>query len=390
MAKILIFTAKWPFSNYEIDGGSITVSQYVSVLSQRHEVDYLYLKKNKDEVQCNVEGIHNLEVVDGEYLDYHTYNSVDSNKFIARLNNIKYNNQLIKERIDRYDIVLIVHCLQAMGLEAELTEAQLKKIIVLPMLLAGSYIKSGDMVPQEYIEAEKRILNAVGTIITPSTTERDYIVDSYSVESGKIQVIPRAVGREFIAEPHKVVTEPIDLCYVASFKNQKNNIDAIRLIHELKLRNISARLHLVGTRQDANVYQACTDYVNQNDLTKLVVFHEIMSQGDLASFYQNMDFNISTSLCETFGRSIFEGLAMGLPTIAYDCLEEVVHLTQRKPGIVFVSDWVQMADEIINLLNKSDYEEMSRQAIQIGEKFAYSTQERSINLTIDSILNTGK
>ena len=127
MAKILIFTAKWPFSNYEIDGGSITVSQYVSVLSQRHEVDYLYLKKNKDGVQCNVEGIHNLEVVDGEYLDYHTYNSVDSNKFIARLNNIKYNNQLIKERIDRYDIVLIVHCLQAMGLEAELTEAQLKK-----------------------------------------------------------------------------------------------------------------------------------------------------------------------------------------------------------------------------------------------------------------------
>lgn len=386
MARILIFTAKWPFSSYEIDGGSITVSQYVSVLSKEHEVDYLYLKKNKEEIPCAVEGIHKLEVVDGEYLDYHTYNSVNSNKFLARLENISYNNKLVVERIDNYDLVIIVHCLQAMGLERILTKEQLKKIIVLPMLLAGSYQKSGDIVPQEYIEAEKNILGAVGSIITPSATERDYVVSKYNVEPSKITVIPRAVGREFVGNSRKLCHDKIELCYVASFKNQKNNIEAIKLVKKLQDLQVEARLHLAGTLQDASVYQQCQDYVTQNKLSENVIFHGIMSQAALADFYSNMDFNVSTSLCETFGRSIFEGLAMGLPTLAYDCLEEVIYLTNREKGIIFVKNYIDMAESIKYILKQQTYEMLSEEAINIGRRFSYKTQEQSILSTIEKIL----
>ena len=386
MARILIFTAKWPFSSYEIDGGSITVSQYVSVLSKEHEVDYLYLKKNKEEIPCAVEGIHKLEVVDGEYLDYHTYNSVNSNKFLARLENISYNNKLVVERIDNYDLVIIVHCLQAMGLERILTKEQLKKIIVLPMLLAGSYQKSGDIVPQEYIDAEKNILGAVGSIITPSATERDYVVSKYNVEPSKITVIPRAVGREFVGNSRKLCHDKIELCYVASFKNQKNNIEAIKLVKKLQDLQVEARLHLAGTLQDASVYQQCQDYVTQNKLSENVIFHGIMSQAALADFYSNMDFNVSTSLCETFGRSIFEGLAMGLPTLAYDCLEEVIYLTNREKGIIFVKNYIDMAESIKYILKQQTYEMLSEEAINIGRRFSYKTQEQSILSTIEKIL----
>lgn len=386
MARILIFTAKWPFSSYEIDGGSITVSQYVSVLSKEHEVDYLYLKKNKEEIPCAVEGIHKLEVVDGEYLDYHTYNSVNSNKFLARLENISYNNKLVVERIDNYDLVIIVHCLQAMGLERILTKEQLKKIIVLPMLLAGSYQKSGDIVPQEYIDAEKNILGAVGSIITPSATERDYVVSKYNVEPSKITVIPRAVGREFVGNSRKLCHDKIELCYVASFKNQKNNIEAIKLVKKLQDLQVEARLHLAGTLQDASVYQQCQDYVTQNKLSENVIFHGIMSQAALADFYSNMDFNVSTSLCETFGRSIFEGLAMGLPTLAYDCLEEVIYLTNREKGIIFVKNYIEMAESIKYILKQQTYEMLSEEAINIGRRFSYKTQEQSILSTIEKIL----
>ena len=386
MARILIFTAKWPFSSYEIDGGSITVSQYVSVLSKEHEVDYLYLKKNKEEIPCAVEGIHKLEVVDGEYLDYHTYNSVNSNKFLARLENISYNNKLVVERIDNYDLVIIVHCLQAMGLERILTKEQLKKIIVLPMLLAGSYQKSGDIVPEEYIDAEKNILGAVGSIITPSATERDYVVSKYNVEPSKITVIPRAVGREFVGNSRKLCHDKIELCYVASFKNQKNNIEAIKLVKKLQDLQVEARLHLAGTLQDASVYQQCQDYVTQNKLSENVIFHGIMSQAALADFYSNMDFNVSTSLCETFGRSIFEGLAMGLPTLAYDCLEEVIYLTNREKGIIFVKNYIDMAESIKYILKQQTYEMLSEEAINIGRRFSYKTQEQSILSTIEKIL----
>ena len=390
MAKILIFTAKWPFSSYEIDGGSVTVSQYVSILSQNNELDYLYLKKNNIEIPCNVCGIHKLEVVDGSYLDYHTYNSVNSNKFLTRLENIEYNNKLIKDRIDNYDLVVIVHCLQAMGLEKILTPQQLKKVVVLPMLLSDAYIQSGDIVPQEYIAAEKNILQAVGNIITPSANEKDYMVNTLKVEPSKIAVIPRAVGKEFVGCPHKLDNDCIKLCYVASFKNQKNNIDAIKVIKSLNDKKINAQLHLIGTIQDKSVYQECLNLINTQNLQEKVVIHPIMSQEDLAKFYQKMDFNISTSLSETFGRSIFEGLAMGLPTLAYSCLEEVINLTQKQPGIVFVANVEDMADEIISILSSKSYETLSKQAMEIGHNFAYSTQEQKLILTIEQIIVNNK
>ena len=390
MAKILIFTAKWPFSSYEIDGGSVTVSQYVSILSQNNELDYLYLKKNNIEIPCNVCGIHKLEVVDGSYLDYHTYNSVNSNKFLTRLENIEYNNKLIKDRIDNYDLVVIVHCLQAMGLEKILTPQQLKKVVVLPMLLSDAYIQSGDIVPQEYIAAEKNILQAVGNIITPSANEKDYMVNTLKVEPSKIAVIPRAVGKEFVGCPHKLDNDCIKLCYVASFKNQKNNIDAIKVIKSLNDKKINAQLHLIGTIQDKSVYQECLNLINTQNLQEKVVIHPIMSQEDLAKFYQKMDFNISTSLSETFGRSIFEGLAMGLPTLAYSCLEEVINLTQKQPGIVFVANVEDMADEIISILSSKSYETLSKQAMEIGHNFAYSTQEQKLISTIEQIIVNNK
>jgi glycosyltransferase involved in cell wall biosynthesis len=273
-----------------------------------------------------------------------------------------------------------------MGLERILTKEQLKKIIVLPMLLAGSYQKSGDIVPQEYIDAEKNILGAVGSIITPSATERDYVVSKYNVEPSKITVIPRAVGREFVGNSRKLCHDKIELCYVASFKNQKNNIEAIKLVKKLQDLQVEARLHLAGTLQDASVYQQCQDYVTQNKLSENVIFHGIMSQAALADFYSNMDFNVSTSLCETFGRSIFEGLAMGLPTLAYDCLEEVIYLTNREKGIIFVKNYIDMAESIKYILKQQTYEMLSEEAINIGRRFSYKTQEQSILSTIEKIL----
>jgi glycosyltransferase involved in cell wall biosynthesis len=99
-----------------------------------------------------------------------------------------------------------------------------------------------------------------------------------------------------------------------------------------------------------------------------------------------MDFNVSTSLCETFGRSIFEGLAMGLPTLAYDCLEEVIYLTNREKGIIFVKNYIDMAESIKYILKQQTYEMLSEEAINIGRRFSYKTQEQSILSTIEKIL----
>ncbi len=377
MSKILIFTAKWPYSNNEIDGGSLTVQQYIDILKQNNIVDYLYLQKRKDELLSPIDGIHNCEIVDGNYLDYNTYHDKSSEKFEIRLRNRSYNNSLIKERIDKYDFVIIVHCLQAMGLENVLDFDQMRKVIVLPMFLSNSYRASGENVPQVYIDAEKSILQNVELIITPSTIERDYMVHKLIVDERRIKVIPRAVGREFVGNIHKLNKDCINICYIASFKKQKNNFAAILVAKKLVEKCKNVHLFLAGTIQDKNIYDRCVEYIYENKLINNVQILQIMNQQDLSLFYKKMDFAISTSLCETFGRSIFEGLKMGLPTICFQDLVEVQRLANSNKGIYFVNSVEGMVNKIIEL-SSANYESESRFAMQIGDKYSYETQEKRL------------
>ena len=385
MAKILIFTAKWPFSNNEIDGGSVTVKQYIDILSKHHQVDYLYLQKRKDEVLENLDGLTNCEIVDGSYLDYYTYNGQSENKFEIRLKNIDYNNLLIKDRIDKYDLVIIVHCLQAMGLEKVLNCKDLKKIVVLPMFLSNSYLSCGEAVSQKYIDAERSVLSKVGAIITPSKIERDYIVSKLKVQDTKIYIIPRGVGREFVGEQHFLRKENINICYVGSFKTQKNNFESIIIAHELIKINPKINFYLVGTIQDKQLYNRCKNYILDNNLSSNVYIPDIMRQEELAIFYKNMDIAISTSKCETFGRGIFEGLAMGLPTVCFNFLNEVKGLSCGDKGIFFVNDGNEMIKEVLRILEEN-YHESSLEALKLGRKFSYKKQEASVVETIGALL----
>ena len=377
MKKILIFTAKWPFSNREIDGGSMTVAQYVDILSKDAIVDYLYLEKDSSEERINVPNIHRVEVVDGGYQRYSTYGGED--KFLSRLQNIDYNNRLIQDRIGEYDYVLIVHVLQAMGLEEKLTENELKKIVVLPMFLVSDYEMSGESVPSEYRKREKSVLQKVGRIITPSTIERDYMVSEYNVDRSKISVIPRAISECFIGRrDRKIIDETIDICYVGSFKRQKNNVGALKVLEQLQVLGIPAILHIVGMVQDSGIYADFMTYAREHDLTEHLKIYDLMPQEELSKLYDRMDFSISVSHYETFGRGIFEGLYCGLPTIALDRLSEVKRLSAGNDGIIFVKNEENIADKIVEIIRNGEYSKLSSKAYELGHKFSYARQEEAV------------
>lgn len=384
--RVLIFSAKWPTSNIEMDGGALTVKQYCEILSENYLVDYLYLQKNKDEELIVPDMINSYEIADGNYFNFDNYNKPNCNKFEARLNNIDYNNDLILSKIDAYDFIFIVHCCQAMGLEKKLNSEQLKKIIVMPMFLSNSYVLSGEIVPDEYIRREKLILNAVGYIITPSTIERDYMIQNMGVNENKVIVIPRAVGEEFLKGEKNRTSNEFNICYVASFKNQKNNITALKLIDSLQKHNIDARLYMVGSVQDKNVYNECLEYIKEHNIETKVRIYETMTQHNLAQLYEKMDIAISVSLCETFGRAIFEGLASGLPTVVLNVLKEVKLLSRDSLGIVFVKDLEKMVNFIKEIYNDKDmYVQMSKAASILGCSYSLDRQKKAVNEFLEGL-----
>ena len=55
----------------------------------------------------------------------------------------------------------------------------LNKVVLYPMFTGISYLKSGDKVPEIYINCEKRVLPLAKMIISPSKVEKHMLVEDY-------------------------------------------------------------------------------------------------------------------------------------------------------------------------------------------------------------------
>lgn len=396
MDKILLVTAKNPISVNVLDGGAKTVLQYIESLSSDYIVDLLHLNIGDASTRdlLTPKGVSKVEMIEADELNYYLFNNKSSfEKFERRIASSRIYAQEIKKRIASYRIVIIFHCSLAMGLKDYLEKDELDKIVLLPMFLTPSYLKSGDLVPESYTNEERVALENVRHIITPSVVEKKQLTDFYHVEESKIVEIPRSVDELRPACTKHKENDITKICYVASFKNQKNNLDAIKCTELLLQRGFSVNLFLVGSVFDKNIYDQCTDYVKLHNLGCSVHFEHAMTTSKLHSFYECMDLAISTSLHETFGRSIYEAMSFGLPTFCLDTLDVVDEFAKNNLGLKKCKDFRTMADEIsIVLENRPLLRDMSLNAKEISENLSQEKQYRSIKKYIDSLLseNTGK
>lgn len=376
MKRVLLFTAKWPSVKKDTDGGSIMIAHLIDILKGKCILDGLFLRSESKE---KIDGLNNIEFLNGDFLSYSTYNNKNDNKFQNRINNISYMANKIKSVIDNYDYIIIIHCLQAMGL-SDLPEKQRKKIILFPMFLSESYIRSGDVVPKTYWEEEKKALEVAGKIITPSYTEFKEIVGQYQIAEEKITIIPRAIAHDFFCgHGKKLCNNIVQIVYIASFKNQKNNVEAIKLAKLLKEANLHFQLNLIGSIQDRVMYQKCNNYIIQNKLEKNVIIRDTVSQKQLADILRDMDINISVSRWETFGRGIFEGIAASLPTVIFKNIECVYDYIGENGGVLYVKDIEDMKNEICHLAWESGYyDRISADTMKSKSRFTVERQSELI------------
>lgn len=342
--KILLFTGKFPNYGNDLDGGSVTVNSLINVLSGNCRLDITFTRTPITEFSslCDVSKIH-----------FETYRFRFADKFERRLKNKPQLAEYLRSGISQYDRVIITHCSKAFGLNM-LPEAERKKTILFPMYLSPSYKRSGEIPPEEYVREEYLALNAVGKIITPSESEKQDIIDFYNVSEDKIKVIPRGFS-DCIKPNIKSISGPFRLLYIASIKEQKNNLEAIILTNKLRSCGIDAELHLVGGVQDKTIYDECNKYIKINDLSRFVVFHGVVSQEDLAELISRMHVNISVSNWETYGRGVFEGMAGALPTVVYDRLDCVAQYVKNGIGIFFVKTRDEFLDTLRTLACDGDF-----------------------------------
>ena len=365
--KILLYLGKFPGYGFDVDGGSILARQLIDTLKEVCALDVVFIRKND-------ETFSDAFVRSVRYVPYLCANE---NKFARRLKNLSTNRAALSS-YKMYDRVITAHVSKFFGMKdfgAEFWE----RTILFPMFCTNSYKRVGEVVPAEYTNLEREVINFVQQIITPSTAERDDLIRDYDCDAEKIFVVNRGIPPLIKYKFREHINRPLRLICIGSLKRQKNTPAALKLLIMLEKLGLSAELHLVCTIQEQSIYRELCEFISLNELASRVKFHIAIPQTKLAELLTDMDMNISVSLWETFGRGIFEGACAGLPTLALDSLSAVKNLCANNSGIIFCESVEAMATEIFTLTRESHrYRMMSAALAQLAKNFSYEAERQNL------------
>ena len=216
--RVLLYLGKFPGDYGDMDGGSQLSYQLVESLKNKSLLDVCFIRKG-EQIYQNA-GVHKISYI--PYID------PNGNKFQRRMLNIETNQKAIGDGRE-YDLIIAAHCSKLFGLQNY--PSVMKKAVIFPMFLTQSYQRANELVPQEYTEQERAVLNNVSQILTPSSEEKEDMIKYFSVQPEKIKVIPRGISP--ILKPHIRRCSDVKMISIGSIKEQKNHIDDLRLLNIL-------------------------------------------------------------------------------------------------------------------------------------------------------------
>jgi 1,2-diacylglycerol 3-alpha-glucosyltransferase len=168
--------------------------------------------------------------------------------------------------------------------------------------------------------------------------------------------------------------EDIVLIYVGRFGPEKNLEFLLEAFARVRHVDSRACLLLVG---DGPVKNNLVEWVLKHDLQTRVVFTGMISHADLPSYYATADIFVTPSTTETFGLTVIEAMASGLPVVGI-----------QSPGI---SDAV--IDGQTGFLTCLDIDEFSSilvKVVQDGDlrrKTAQHASRHSVNYAIEKAVD---
>jgi glycosyltransferase involved in cell wall biosynthesis len=259
------------------------------------------------------------------------------NRFERRLANANFIAQQIKSVAQDFTHIIFIHISMQFGL----TRIELSKdiqIITFPMFLTASYRLSGEQVPNTYFEMEYAALRRANLILTPSYLEKRQLTELYSISEQNIRVIPRGVDNHFILPTARAFKGKLKCCSIGSIKPQKNTLELISLFADIHAKYQNATLQIIGPIQNSAYYKKVCHKINRLKLNHAIELTGFIAPDQLFDSIKDTHLHLSTSICETFGRAIFETLASGMPNIARRKNNAAAEFLSHLPYVHFVDN----------------------------------------------------
>lgn len=241
------------------------------------------------------------------------YPYLHANRFERRVVNGPFIASKVREVADNFTHIFFIHISMQFGWVQFPPDFE---IWTFPMFLTPSYIASGEIVPAHYQRLENLALSQSTHILTPSHMEKAQLLQHYAISAKKIHLVPRGIATSLLTHQVRYLEGPPQFCSLGSIKPQKNTLGLVNLFDKIRTRYPGATLRIVGPIQNEAYYTRVLKEIANLNLQKEIELTGYISPHEIPKTVQDAHLHISASLCETFGRSIFETLALGLPNLA--------------------------------------------------------------------------
>ncbi len=163
----------------------------------------------------------------------------------------------------------------------------------------------------------------------------------------------------------KKVPEGIMVGTLTPIKGYTYLLDALAILNK---RGVNVLIHVAG---DGELREMLEKKSRELGIESMIKFHGVLRKPDLALLMKRVDFAVTSSLGETFGVAIAEGLAVGLPTLATN-VGAIPELIDETRGILVKhADGEALANGLVAMVEKVG--DFDRRAISIwaSERMAH-------------------
>jgi glycosyltransferase involved in cell wall biosynthesis len=284
-----------------------------------------------------------------------------------------------KKVFDEYDIIVFFHPSTLMGFEE--SDLPLEKIILFPTLLGREY-QSFMEVPEEYIKLEEKILSYKYIIQSPSQSQSRLLITQYQVEANRIIIQPRGYSPSIFPSKERYLKENISLnnplCLVSAnaIRPQKGYIDLIDIVKFCIENILFIKIIIYSDIEKStnstylNYIRDFIDKINKNGLNDYFDIRPAIDQKNLDNELLKYDFAIIPSIYESFGKTVIECSASGLPTMVFDDVP-VYKEFLSDDNAIFLSrtpkDFYKILSDIVN--DPEKYNLISKNGILNGGKY---------------------
>lgn len=217
-------------------------------------------------------------------------------------------------------------------------------------------------------------------IVSLSSVDRTY----WSYFANNVHFIPNPLDRTLIDAPISDLKNH-NLIWIGRFSDEKQPMDALRIMEIVVKSFPDAKLYMVGTTHPPETMDKYHKECERLKLSNNVEFCGF--RHDVSQFYQASSIHLLTSLYEGFPMTLIESKAHGLPTVMYEM--PYLEMVKDNKGIISVKpgDIKGAAEQIIRLFSNDELRlELGREAKESIKKylgFDYGTAWKNV---FDSLL----